>query len=118
VSHCLRPPPPQLEQSLVPRKHKLYSKMAPELQPTTRPRGATSSSSDSASLEKNDEVLTTSQTRDVGAIGDQEHAISSVENEKDVLEVAAAGHAATDSYGHALVHFDPVAEAKLRVMTE
>ncbi|EON63589.1 hypothetical protein W97_02817 [Coniosporium apollinis CBS 100218] len=29
-------------------------------------------------------------------------------------EAAERGHAATDKYGHALVHFDPAAEAKLR----
>ncbi|KAJ9626977.1 hypothetical protein H2203_003435 [Taxawa tesnikishii (nom. ined.)] len=42
-----------------------------------------------------------------------DHDKAGVKHEENAHEAAARGHAATDQYGHSLIHFDPVAERKL-----
>lgn len=37
------------------------------------------------------------------------------ELKEDAHQIAERGHAATDIYGNALIHFDPKAEARLRL---
>ncbi|KAK6430645.1 hypothetical protein LTR95_013196 [Oleoguttula sp. CCFEE 5521] len=46
-------------------------------------------------------------------VPDEKHHVSGIE--ETAHEAAERGHAATDRYGNALVHFDPVAERKLRL---